>query len=187
LHRQVERFGPAQHDDALALNQRRGTNPRARQESPKTQASKTLGKMTCCGVPPRDSLKREGGLYVDRQKSKPRRAAYFSKTLHTVSFLVQNPQYMTIRDVAILAWMLFALWRGYFAVLAIRTILVGRNVAMICPRTTAMGCLWVHVKDIFGAGFNWAADVTPWSILAILVVFFAEEGLNWAKGSSLKA
>lgn len=127
-----------------------------------------------------------GRRAIDNRGREPRRPTFFSRRLNHVSAVLQDPASMTLREFGILVFTLYALYRAFFAAGRTYDLLARQPVARICPRHTAMQCLRLYGWLGIGVGYDWAADVVPWAIVAVVLVFLGEEVLR-ATRTKLKA
>jgi hypothetical protein len=132
---------------------------------------------------PDDRDHRRGTAFNNNQRE-ARRPTFFSNRLRHVSALVQNPTTITFREFVAVVFFLFALYRGFSAGARTHDLLSRQDVSRVCPSMTALQCLWVHILYLFGIGYDWAAEVVPWALIAAVLVFFGEEGIKMAKGKT---
>lgn len=108
-----------------------------------------------------------------------RRSAYFSGRLYRVSELIQHPSRITFREVCILIWLAYALFRGFCCARSI-LILVGYvDVNRLCGTGQSFyNCSWIIAWRAFDIIGVWLGEVVPWAILCVAVVFLGEVVMN---------
>jgi hypothetical protein len=83
---------------------------------------------------------------------------------------------MTVREVVIFAWLVYAvLWRGYLAAAETNHILRGSSMDVVCRSQTALGCLGLHMWMLLGVVMRWGSYAVPWGVVAVAVAFMGEE------------
>jgi len=124
------------------------------------------------------------GTSFNNNRREARRPTFFSNRLRHASALVQNPSTISLREFVAVVFFLFALYRGFHAGARAHDLLSRQDVGLVCRGATALRCLWVHILYLFGIGFDWAAEVVPWGLVAVVLVFFGEEGIKMARGKA---
>ncbi|PSR78737.1 hypothetical protein BD289DRAFT_443457 [Coniella lustricola] len=117
-----------------------------------------------------------GRLMPTRSQRYQRR---FSPLLHRISRLLQHPMQISFRELCILILVVYGLlYRGYIAASDIGTLLFEQSVSaldFVCFQRSVGGCMlevWWILLQVLG---RWAGEVVPWGIVAVVVVFLAEE------------
>jgi hypothetical protein len=129
---------------------------------------------TCGSCTPNDGNFRPGGS-IPNYRREPRRQDSFSWWLHQASGALQNPSTVTLREAAIGIMFLYALVRACFTSASVYKVLAQQDVGLVCNGVTALQCLWRHIWILLWLGIEWAGQVVPWGILAVVVVFLGEE------------
>lgn len=108
-----------------------------------------------------------------------RRNAYFSGRLYRVSELIQHPTRITFRELCFLIWLIYALIRGVYCLRSIQTLLGYVDVSRLCgPGESFYSCSHTVAWRVFYIIWRWMAEVVPWAIFCVAVVFLGDVLIN---------
>ncbi len=110
-----------------------------------------------------------------RRQGMKRHPRFFSERVQRASDIVQQPSSITLRELAMAAVVLYALYQAYFTSDRMYTILGRRNVGQVCAGATAMQCLRLHLWQLFWLAAEWAGSVVKWLLVGVVAAFIGEE------------
>ncbi|KAK3385588.1 hypothetical protein B0H63DRAFT_473209 [Podospora didyma] len=125
--------------------------------------------MSCCTVNQFNKI--PGGGPSSGSGAQPkrvaRRQAFYNPVVRDISFKIQNPRFISFRDVVITIFSLYALFKAWVPL-------------QILYHATA-----VFVMKVLSVAWEFAGAVVPWGITAVAVVFSGEEVIRrwkaWSK------
>ena len=117
-----------------------------------------------------------GGPTIQNGRMTRRRNAYFNRSLYRVSELIQRPAQITYREFCILVWAVYAFYMLFFSARDAWRLLAVANVHVVCgPGQSFLGCGQDMVRRMLYMSYLYLAEVVPWAILCVVVVFAGEE------------
>lgn len=116
----------------------------------------------------------------DNRRRENRRPRFYSPRLERASEILHAPTTIRLRELAFIAFALFALWHAYISAERLYDILARRDVSLVCKGISALQCLHFHLWVCLLAAFDWASIVVPWGIVGAIVVFIGEGLLGTA-------